>query len=131
MNRLQIEDIHKLLETLKGSDEADIKVRKDAQDIWFEADWLQEVLESSIVVWDMQEESLKHHTLSKENSMEIKGKWLPAIPLPLYTTKGLAFWKRFNEKNWRPQCECGRIFDTTEDYYAHIIYKNSLYGELS
>lgn len=44
MNKLQIEDIRKLVDTLRGSHEVDIKVRKDAQDIWFEADWLEEIL---------------------------------------------------------------------------------------
>lgn len=72
----------------------------------------------------------KTHMLSKENQMEIKGQWLSAIPHPLYVTAGLPWWKRLNEKNWRPQCDCGRIFDTLEDYNAHIIYKNSPYGSL-
>lgn len=70
------------------------------------------------------------HMLSKENQMEIKGQWLPCIPYPLFTTRGLPFWKRFDEKNWRPQCDCGRIFNSLEDYYAHIVYKNSPYGSL-
>jgi hypothetical protein len=72
----------------------------------------------------------KAHLLSKENQMEIKGKWLPAIPMPFFTTKGLAFWKRPFEKYWRPQCDCGRIFDNLEDYHAHIVYKNSPYGSV-
>lgn len=55
-------------------------------------------------------------------------KWMPAIPLPYFTTEGLPFWKRFNESNWRPRCACGRIFETTEDYEAHIVYKNTPYG---
>lgn len=70
------------------------------------------------------------HLLSKENSVEIKGRWVPALPTPFFTTKGLSFWKRFNEKNWRPQCVCGSVFDTLEDYNAHIVYKNSPYGSL-
>jgi hypothetical protein len=72
------------------------------------------------------------HQLSKENQMGVwyQGKeyWIPAIPYPFFTTKGLPFWKRFNEKNWRPQCVCGRIFETLEDYNAHIVYNNTLWG---
>lgn len=72
------------------------------------------------------------HQLSNENqtSAKIGGKevYVPAIPYPFFTTKGLPFWKRWNEKNWRPECACGRIFETHEDYDAHIVYKNSPYG---
>lgn len=59
-----------------------------------------------------------------------KGKevYVQAIPYPMFVTTGLPFWKRWNENNWRPQCECGRIFETLEDYEAHIVYKNSPYG---
>jgi len=32
------------------------------------------------------------------------GTWSAAIPEPFWTTKGLRWWKRFNEKNWLPQC---------------------------
>lgn len=39
------EDLQKLLVLLKGADEVDIKIRKDARDVWFEADWLEEALE--------------------------------------------------------------------------------------
>lgn len=53
-----------MLETIDAK-VADIKVRKDAQDIWFEADWLQEVLEQSSVLWDMQEETLKNISIGK------------------------------------------------------------------
>ena len=70
------------------------------------------------------------HLLSKENQMEIKGRWVPSIPLPMFVTTGLPFWKRFNEKNWRPECACGRLFNTLEDYNAHIVYMNSPYGSL-
>lgn len=45
MNVLQKNDINELLTTLKGADEVDIIVRKDGQDIHFEADWLRGVLE--------------------------------------------------------------------------------------
>lgn len=55
--------------------------------------------------------------------------WIPAIAYPFFTTKGLPFWKRFNEKNWRPQCDCGRIFDSLDDYNAHVVYWNSVYGK--
>lgn len=72
------------------------------------------------------------HRLSNENqqSAYVNGKevWIPAIPYPYFTTKGLPIWKRFNEKNWRPECGCGRIFGTLEDYQAHIVFKNSPYG---
>lgn len=55
---------------------------------------------------------------------------VPSIPYPMFTTKGLSFWKRLGgEKNWRPECDCGRVFETLEDYYAHIVYKNSPYGQ--
>lgn len=69
------------------------------------------------------------HKLSNDAQVEINGKWLPAIGLPFFTTKGLPIWRRFNEKNWRPECACGRIFETLEDYEAHIVYKNSPYSE--
>lgn len=71
------------------------------------------------------------HLLNKDIQVQIKSQWVPAIPHPFYTTKGLPFWKRLFEKYWRPQCACGRIFDSKEDYNAHIIYKNSPYGSLS
>lgn len=69
------------------------------------------------------------HKLSNDVQVEILGMWLAAIPYPFFTTKGLPFWKRFNEKNWRPECSCKRIFDTLEDYRAHIVYKNSPYSK--
>ena len=72
------------------------------------------------------------HRLSNDTqtSAKVDGKevYIPAIPLPYFTTKGLPFWKRWNENNWRPECSCGRIFETLEDYNAHIVYKNSPYG---
>jgi hypothetical protein len=72
------------------------------------------------------------HALSKENQTEVKVKgkslWVPAIPYPFYTTKGLPFWKRLNESNWLLQCECGQIFNTQEDYEAHMVYMNSPYA---
>lgn len=75
------------------------------------------------------------HKLSDDNQAgyTVNGKqiWVPAIPYPLFVTTGLPIWKRFNESNWRPQCECGRIFDSMEDYQAHIVYKNSPYGAAS
>lgn len=78
-----------------------------------------------------------HDKISVKDSTQIclvvdgKKHWAPAIPHPFYTTKGLPFWKRFNESNWRPQCGCGRIFNTKEDYDAHVIYHNSVYGRAS
>lgn len=57
-----------------------------------------------------------------------KSHWVPGIAYPYFTSKGLPFWKRFNEKNWRPQCGCGQIFDTLDDYNAHVVYWNSVYG---
>jgi hypothetical protein len=72
------------------------------------------------------------HKLSNENQTEIrvggKAVWVPAIPLPYFTTKGLPFWKRLNENNWYPECACGRTFKTMEDYEAHVVYKSSPYG---
>ena len=72
------------------------------------------------------------HKLNDEAQKQyfVNGKevWVAAIGLPYFTTKGLSFWKKFNEKNWRPECACGRIFETLEDYEAHIVYKNSPYG---
>lgn len=50
------------------------------------------------------------------------GTWTQGIPLPFYTTKGLPFWKRFNEKNWLPQCVFCRaqpIFKTEAEYREH------------
>lgn len=38
------EEIQRLLALLKGADGVDIKIRKDGQDIWFEADWLEREL---------------------------------------------------------------------------------------
>lgn len=79
--------------------------------------------------------SKENHQLSEEiqQSATWKGKeiYIPAIPYPYFTTKGLPFWKRFNERNWRPECSCKRTFDTLEDYYAHIVYMNSPYSEES
>lgn len=74
-----------------------------------------------------------HDKLDHEgNQMELiisgKSHWVPAIPYPFFTTKGLPFWKRLNEKNWRPECKCGQVFDTLDDYNAHVIYWNSAYG---
>lgn len=70
------------------------------------------------------------HMLDTNNQIEIDGRWLPAIPLPLFVPKGLPLRKRMDEDNWRPQCACKRIFDTLEDYWAHIIYMNSLYSRV-
>lgn len=75
---------------------------------------------------------MKHDRLAHDVQMEIKilGKsyWVPSIPTPFFTTKGLPFWKRLNEKNWRPQCACGQIFDSMDDYNAHVTYWSSAYG---
>lgn len=70
------------------------------------------------------------HALSNEAQMEINGRWVSAIPYPLFVTTGLPFWKRPFEKYWRPQCNCSRIFETLEDYNAHVVYKNSPYRSL-
>lgn len=43
----------------------------------------------------------------------------PAIPVPFFTTKGLPLWKRFNQDNWRPQCDCGEIFGSLAEYREH------------
>lgn len=61
-----------------------------------------------------------------KEGLEVNGKtyWLPAIALPMFTTKGLSFWKRFSEKNWRPQCDCGEIFDSMDAYKRHY-YKEA------
>lgn len=71
---------------------------------------------------------MNNHKLNKEVSTEINGKWVPAIPYPYFSTKGLPIWKRFNKANWRPQCTCKRVFDTLEDYHAHIVFMNSPYA---
>lgn len=71
------------------------------------------------------------HKLDNETQMEVNGKWIPVIPYPYFTTRGLPLWKWFSEKYWRPQCTCKRIFNTLEDYNAHIVYVNSPYAELS
>ena len=68
------------------------------------------------------------HRLDDENHIEVGGRWLPAIPYPLFTAEGLSIWKCLNEANWRPKCMCGRIFQSLEDYNAHIVYKNSPYN---
>ncbi len=72
------------------------------------------------------------HNLSKDirQNAWVDGKeiWVPSIPYPLFVTSGLPLWKRVSEKYWRPQCECKRIFDTLEDYDAHIVYMNSPYA---
>lgn len=64
-----------------------------------------------------------------ESLMEVNGIWIPAIPLPFFTSEGLPFWKRLNDNNWRPKYGCGRIFDSLEDYHAHVIYKVSVYDQ--
>lgn len=40
LNRPQREDIYKLAVAVRGMHNADIKVRNNGQDLWFEADWL-------------------------------------------------------------------------------------------
>lgn len=45
--------------------------------------------------------------------------WQPALPYPFFTAQGLPFWKRFNEQNWRPKCDCGQIFETLDEYHEH------------
>lgn len=79
---------------------------------------------------------MKHDSLDLANrtgtqvELIVTGKshWVPAIPHPMYVATGLPFWKRGNEKYWRPQCACGQIFDTLNDYNAHVVYWNSIYG---
>lgn len=39
------DELTKLKQLLRGADEVNIKIRKDAQDVYFEADWLLKVLE--------------------------------------------------------------------------------------
>lgn len=53
-----------------------------------------------------------------------KGQWVDAIPMPFYTTQGLPFWKRWNEKNWRPQCvDCldKPIFKDNDAWENHYV----------
>lgn len=75
---------------------------------------------------------MKHDKWGQDVKTEIvisgQSHWVPAIPYPMYTTKGLRFWKRWNEKNWRPQCQCGQIFNTLDDYNAHVVFWSSAYG---
>lgn len=59
---------------------------------------------------------------------ETEQTWVKAVPLPFYTTQGLPFWKRFSEKNWRPQClDCSDrpIFDSEAAYRDHYIFKHT------
>lgn len=65
------------------------------------------------------------HKFSKDvsESYEFRGRtyWRPALPYPFFTTKGLSLWKRLGgEKNWRPQCVCGQIFNTLQEYEDHF-----------
>lgn len=47
--------------------------------------------------------------------------WRALVPMPFWTTKGLPFWKRFNEKNWLPQCTKEQdIFKTRLEYDRHF-----------
>lgn len=48
MNRLERDEFERLRVTLRGADEVNIIVRKDAQDLYFEADWLADILESAL-----------------------------------------------------------------------------------
>jgi hypothetical protein len=48
MNRLEREEFERLRASLRGADKIDVRVRKDAQDLWFEADWLADILESAL-----------------------------------------------------------------------------------
>lgn len=57
--------------------------------------------------------------------------WLPVLPYPAWTKQGLPLLKRFNKANRRAQCGCGRIFNTLEDYYAHVVFVNSPYREIT
>lgn len=53
-----------------------------------------------------------------------KGQWVDVIPEPFWTTKGLPIWKRFNERNWLPQCvDCpdAPIFKTRERWEDHYV----------
>lgn len=63
------------------------------------------------------------HVLDSEvqGGYEVNGRtyWGPVLPYPYFTTKGLLPWKRFNEKNWRPLCGCGKIFNDMEAYEQH------------
>lgn len=58
----------------------------------------------------------------------IEQTWVASVPEPFWTTKGLMFWKRFNEKNWLPQCldcKANPIFKTKEEYRDHYIFKHT------
>lgn len=63
---------------------------------------------------------------STQQTLVMNGRvyWVTAIPVPMFTTKGLPIWKRFNEKNWRPQCNRGMIFNTLDEYEQHY-YRES------
>lgn len=56
-----------------------------------------------------------------QEAFELNGKtyYRPSLALPYFTTKGLPIWKRFNEKNWQPQCDCGKIFSSMDEYREH------------
>ena len=59
---------------------------------------------------------------------EVEQTWVTATPEPFWTTKGLPFWKKFNEKNWLPQCvDCKDmpIFRAREEYNDHYIFKHT------
>lgn len=66
------------------------------------------------------------HTLSSQTQEQVflQGQevWRPSIAEPFYTTEGLPIWKRFNEKYWRPQCVCGKIFHDKQSFLEHYIY---------
>lgn len=72
---------------------------------------------------------LKNASNNVELIISGQSHWVPAIPMPFYTPKGLSFWKRLGgEKNWRPQCKCDQLFETLDDYNAHVVFWNSVYG---
>jgi hypothetical protein len=62
------------------------------------------------------------HSIDGVSRSDIEGNFIPAVPEPFWTTTGLSWWKRFNEKNWLPQCyQCQTkpIFKTRDEYDEH------------
>lgn len=44
LNEWQLDSLQELAKAVRGMHNADIQVRKDGQDIWFQADWLKWLL---------------------------------------------------------------------------------------
>lgn len=60
--------------------------------------------------------------ISVRLNMEDPEGWRALVPTPFWTTKGVRFWKRWNEENWLPQCShCGQVFKDEREYDEHYM----------